>query len=97
MKYITYLFLLIMLSGCYSKFSSKINKNHNFNIDNVTFSKIDKDGDGLISELEFDEAKSYNSIDAVTPMLWFLGIMAITSVLLFFSSPKKCKNTKCLK
>ena len=86
-----------MLSGCYHKFGSEINKKHNFNINNITFLEIDKDGDGMVSELEFNEAKSYNSIDAVTPMLWFLGIMVITSVLLFFSSPKKCKNNKCLK
>lgn len=90
MKYILILFLILLLSGCAKSIAPE-------STGNITFSNLDINKDGSIDKVEFKQAKSENSIDAETPMIWFGVIMGTTCILLFFSSLKKCNSKKCLK
>lgn len=88
MKYI--ILIIILLSGCMSKIPTLKTEPYNAPIvQKVNFSDIDVNKDGVINKDEYNSMPSNGEIDAQSPIIWFIIIIILISVVLFVTKSFK--------
>ena len=98
-KFIIYLLLSLLTIGCVNKLNVKKLKNDPVPKEIVSFHTVDVDEDGVISEQEFNRAKTNSSINYKDPM-WSLysiigmvgGLLVLSSILQFKRKNKDVRN-----
>lgn len=88
MKYI--ILIITLLSGCMSKIPTLKTGPYNApTAKKVDFGDIDVNKDGVINKDEYNAIPSNGEIDAQSPIIWFIIIIILISVVLFVTKSFK--------